>query len=180
MGYKKGFEHFLFLKVLALSIPKGAALICKDTIKRKQWLDKYPHLLTGSMLLTSFAYAEGMLGTKWIQNHGKDFEEELNSLRIIRNAITHNDGYINKNKKAIWLMGLTGAGQLNYVNQFVRDLKSGSYKPLVSWELKKKETYIEFEKAGFVKLGKSSYGRIGAVINNVLKRAGKIEFDDKG
>ena len=143
MSYKAGFEHFLFLKVLALSIPKGAEHICKDTTRRREWLAKYPHLLTGSMLLTAFAYAEGLLGETWIEDHGKDFETELGSLRIIRNAITHNDGNIRGNLKA---RGFTGDEQFTYVQKFIDAVQSDEYRGLASWNATNRKDYIHLER----------------------------------
>ena len=82
MAYKEGFEHYLFLKILALSIPKGANIICEDTERRKQRLTGYLYLLPSSMLLAALAYVEGMLGSSWVEDHGKELTEELESLRI--------------------------------------------------------------------------------------------------
>lgn len=175
MAYKEGFEHYLFLKILALAIPKGAQDICDETDKRKEWLSEYSYLLPTSMLLTTFAYVEGMLGESWIEDYGNNFHEELEALRIIRNAITHNEGNIKNNRNA---RGRDGEVQFIYVNEFVDKLRENSYKPLESWENDKRLNYIQLQESGLVKLGDSSYGRIGSVINNILKRAGKIQLEE--
>ncbi len=176
MTYLKGFEHFLFLRVLADAIPKGAAEICRDTERRQQWLRDYPHLLSGAMLLSAFAYAEGILGEGWIEDYGGDFERELNSLRIIRNAITHNDGNIRGNRRS---RNRNGEEQFQYVRVFRDQLISNRYQPLAKWDKKKRSTYIELEDSGSSKLGESSYGRIGAVVNSVLMRAGFIKHSEE-
>ena len=175
MAYKEGFEHYLFLKILALAIPKGAQEICDGTDKRKKWLSEYSYLLPTCMLLTTFSYVEGMLGESWIENYGSSLQEELESLRIIRNAITHNEGNIKNNRKS---RGRDGETQFIYVKEFVDKLREGSYKPLESWENDKRLSYIQLQETGMVKLGESSYGRIGAVINKILKLAGKIQFEE--
>jgi len=172
LSYKKGFEHFLFLKILALSIPKGAAHICEDTPRRTAWLQTYPHLLTGSMLLAAFAYAEGLLGKTWIEDQGANLKRELECLRIIRNAITHHDGAIRKNRRA---RGLTSDQQHAYVKEFIQDMLVGSFAPLSQWPIEKRKSYILLSRSGIVKLGPSSYGRIGAVVNSVLRQAGVIK-----
>jgi len=175
MAYKEWFDHFQFFRILALSIPKGASSMCEDTETRQKWLSQYSHLFTGAMLLNSFSYAEGILGAGWIDAHGKDFEEELTSLQIIRNAITHNDGNIKSNLRR---RGHTGPEQFIFVGRFVVKLLSNEYIPLNEWDADKRAEYITLEDSGLVKLGDSSYGRIGAVVNNVFLRAGVISHAD--
>lgn len=171
MRYSVGFEHYLLLKVLAESIPKGATHLCEPSPKRMKWLNDNPHLLAGTMLLTSFAYAEGTLGANWIRKFGKGIRYELRALRITRNAIAHNGGNITANRPS---EGRTGHQQYSYVTRFVSEAISGNYTPLKAWPISRRKDYIHLDPGGHVRLGKSSYGRVGAVVLNAFMQAGVI------
>jgi hypothetical protein len=173
VGYIEGFEHNMFFRLFAESLPAGFRHITHGNSRREAWLEENSHLVSSTMLLSTFSYLEGILDENWIEEFGNDFQPELDCLRIIRNAITHNDGIISANRKN---RGLTGPEQLEFVETFIESLESNNYEPLQNWDDAKRIDYI-FLDENVVKLGESSIGRIGALGHNILRRAGKIVFD---
>ena len=170
VGYKEGSEHHLFFSILAGSIPKGAEFLTEDTETRLKWYEENSHLLPRVMLLATFAYVEGIIGSTWIEDYGNDFNEELEALRMIRNAMTHHNGYVKMNRYA---RGRNGEQQFVYVKRFSEKLKNNEYEPLKKWEKEKRMEYIQVELDGVVNLGKSAFGRLGALGQNIFVRAKK-------
>ena len=173
MGYIEGFEHNMFFRLFAESLPLGFEHISNGIPLKEQWVEENSHLISSIMLLSTFSYIEGILNSAWIDDFGGDFQPELDSLRIVRNAITHNDGSIESNWKA---RGLTGSEQLALVEKFMELLQANDYLPLHTWSPEKRADYISIDE-GIVKLGESSIGRIGSIGHNILRRAGKIIYD---
>ena len=173
MGYLEGFEHNMFFRLFAQSLPVGFRHISEGIPRREAWIEENSHLISATMLLSTFSYLEGILGSGWIEGFGDDFLPELTSLQIIRNAITHNDGNIINNRKS--RVG-TGPEQLEVVNSFIEFLRSNSYAPLEDWGETNRNNYISIDE-DIVKLGECSMGRIGAIGHNILRRAGRIVYD---
>jgi hypothetical protein len=174
MGYKEGFDHNMFFKLFALSLPSGFEHIVEGLPRREEWLENNRHLLSAAMLLTSFSYLEGMLSSTWIEDFGEEFQPELYCLRIIRNAITHNDGDISLNRRA---RGLTGEQQLQEVINFKESLEQNTYAPLNNWQPLARTNYISFEDTT-VKLGNCAIGRIGMLGHIIMRNSGLIKYDE--
>ena len=173
MGYLEGFEHNMFFRLFAQSLPVGFRHISEGIPRREAWIEENSHLISGTMLLSTFSYLEGLLDSRWIEEFGCALQPELTSLRIIRNAITHNDGDITNNLKN---RGLTGPEQLEYVESFIESLLSNRYAPLENWSEENRSNYISIDE-DIVKLGECSIGRIGAIGHIILRRAEKIIYD---
>ncbi|WP_109830117.1 hypothetical protein [Reichenbachiella versicolor] len=161
----EGYEHRMFFQLISLGIPKGAEFVSEDTHRRQAYLQNNPHFPNNTVLIASMTYCENVLNdsdinsNKWIEDYGGTLIEVLKSMKIVRNAWTHNSGDISRNNR---FNGMSGAEQYNYVkvNFQSNDADNRSY------EFNDDLTVVNVLPAGC--------GRIRAVCTKVFKNAGQI------
>lgn len=87
---------FWMARGLERALTNGIEFWAEDTAARTAWLheDKEAwHILAGTMLVGCFAYAEGVMGSRWWNNMRSDAaRRDLHLLWIARNAFVHKGG----------------------------------------------------------------------------------------
>jgi len=166
----KGMDHRLFFTIIRDSLEQGPDHVCA-TDRRVQWLGNNRFRFPGALLVSYFAYVDGILGSKWIENYGKRQRRELYTLRHVRNAITHFDGDLTKLRKNKVSKPGRPQDPCLYVRKFVRGLNSGKVAKVQEGAI---PSYITISGSGVVTLEQSAFGRLAALLTLVLQRANLI------
>jgi hypothetical protein len=160
----QGFEHKLYFRLISLGLPKGIEFIAEDTARRKAYLDDNPNFPNNIVLTSCLTYCENVLNSgnnsnDWINNHGGIFIDILLAMKIVRNALTHNNGNISQNHN---INGMNGNQQYVYAKSTLQSNAIDS----ACYEFDDSSTTINVLPNGC--------GRISAICKSVFKNAGVI------
>ena len=164
-------DHRLFLVILRDTLHQGANHVVASIPRRQAWRNTNGHHLYASLLVTYFAYMDGMLGSKWIEKFGRRQKRELYVLRTARNALTHYNGKLSLLRKPKKSSPGRPKNPAGFVRRFANDLNN-------SRVLDDKGTPVPCYmrvKNGKVYLNSKVAGRTCKLFTTLLVRAGKIQ-----
>lgn len=121
IGDPTGPFYFMMLQQL---FTQGVREFAADTHRRAAFVEENEHLIACSYLVLLFAFLESSLGgksnddTTWITRHGGRAVEELECLRIVRNAFVHTNSIVTD-------LESTGAHDVEKLRRFISKMEAG-------------------------------------------------------
>ena len=162
-----GFEHRMYFKLVSLGLPKGVEFVSEDTPRRHAYLNSNPNFPNNIVLTSCLTYCENILNAgnnsnDWINSHGGIFIDILLAMKIIRNALTHNNGDISQNHN---FNRMNGNQQYEYAKMTLQSNDTD----ITCYEFDDNNTTINVLPVGC--------GRISAICTAVFKNARVIIVD---
>ena len=165
----------LFFKALRQGLTSGPKQFAEDTERRKLWFADRSHYFPEMMLIGSFAYLEGELGSGWIKKYGGRYKRELFILRHIRNAVVHEAGDLKRLNafppKKVDARNGRPPDIAKAVRRFASDLRRGR---VTNKDKTVVPTYINVSRQGVATLNDDAFRRLGVLVAVILRNSGRL------
>ena len=146
-------QGYFYISCLKHALTFGVEHYAEDTAKRTKFLEENGHLISGTMLVSVFAYLESTLGENWIERHGGRQTRELNCLKFIRDAFVHKNSHLRD-------LGSYTPAKEQDLRQFIQDMTDGK---VTDDKGNVYPCYIEISSNGVVKFNEHAMQIIAAL-----------------